>query len=97
MSWTDLIVLAALGYVQRSLPWVLAERIGLPGRVQEWLRYVAPAAFATIMVSDVSRASPQALVSLVAAAFVSWRTRNLGLAVLAAVAVGLIGQLLPVA
>lgn len=87
MTWAELGVLAALGYLQRMGPWVLAGRTRMPPRLASWLRYVSPAAFATLLVSDIQRVTVATLAALAAAALVSWRTKNLGLAVLGAVGV----------
>lgn len=92
MTWLMLGALGLLGYLQRMLPWVLAERMALPPSLATWLRYVAPAAFATLFVTDVRRLTLATAMALAAAGLISWRTRNLGLAVLAALVVGLIGR-----
>ncbi len=96
MPWLWLLGLAAVGYTQRSVPWILARQIGIPPAVVNWLIYVAPAAFATLLVTDVGRLSPAAVASLIAAAAISWRTRNLGLAVFGALFVGLLSQWLAI-
>ncbi len=92
MTWLFLGALGLLGYLQRMLPWVLAERVALPPSLAAWLRYVAPAAFATLLVTDVHRLTMATGAALASAALVSWRTRNLGLAVFAALLVSLLGQ-----
>ncbi len=92
MTWTWLIILSALGYAQRTIPWAMSARFNLPGKVTVWLRYVGPAAFATLLVTDITKVTMPALLSLAVAGFISWRTRNLGLAVLAALAVNIAAQ-----
>lgn len=92
MTWLMLGALGLLGYLQRMLPWVLAERIALSPSLSTWLRYVAPAAFATLLVTDVRQLTLVSGIALAAAGLMSWRTRNLGLTVLAALVVSLIGR-----
>lgn len=87
LQWLFLAVLALLGYAQRSLPWVLAKRLGLGPGLTHWLQYVAPAAFATLLVYDLGPIDSSTLVALGMAGLVAWRSRNLGAAVLAAMAV----------
>ena len=92
MTWLILGALGVLGYLQRMLPWVLAERTVLPPWLAAWLRYVAPAAFATLLVTDVQHWTWSTGAALLAAGLTSWRTRNLGLAVMAALLLSLIGH-----
>ncbi|NMP22382.1 AzlD domain-containing protein [Sulfobacillus harzensis] len=87
MPWSWLVIVGALGYAQRSLPWMLASRHPLPKAVVQWLRFVAPAAFATLMVEDLAHFTVPAMAAIVAAGLISWRTRNLGFAVVGALVV----------
>lgn len=87
IQWLILVVLAGLGYAERSLPWVLAQRWGLSPGMTRWLTYVAPAAFATLLVYDLGRLDFSTLMALVVSGLVAWKTRNLGGAVFAAMAV----------
>lgn len=76
---------------QRVLPWVMVERWRIKGRMARWLQHLAPAAFATLMVVDLPRGSSAMVVgSLVMAGLVAWRTKNLGLTVLAEMMVGML-------
>lgn len=86
-QWLVLVVLTVLGYAERSLPWVLAERLGLSPGLTQWLTYVAPAAFATLLVYDLGRLDFSTVIALAGAGLVAWRTRNLGAAVFTAMAV----------
>ena len=89
MSWELLTVLAVMGYAQRSIPWVLAQRITIPQNVTRWLEYVAPAAFATLFVTDVTKLTLVSVAALLSAVIVAWRTKNLGLTVLIAMFVSI--------
>lgn len=86
-QWLILVILAVLGYAERSLPWLLAQRLGLSSGLIQWLTYVAPAAFATLLVYDLGRLDLSTLMALAASGLVAWRTRNLGGAVFAAMVV----------
>ncbi len=88
--WWLLVVLALLGYAQRSLPWIFSERMGLGPAVTRWLTYVAPAAFATLLVYDLGRVDVSTLIALIGAGLVAGRTKNLGGAVFAAMGIKLI-------
>lgn len=85
--WMLLGVLAILGYAQRGLPWIFAERLGLGPGLTRWLQHVAPAAFATLLVYDIGPIDGSTFVALGLAGLVAWRTRNLGGAVFAAMGV----------
>lgn len=88
MPWSWLIALAGLGYMQRAVPWGIASRAIIPPKVSRWLSYVPPAAFATLIVADVTVLTVPVCAALVAAALIAWRTHNLGFAVLSALVVG---------
>lgn len=93
MPWPLLAAIAVLGYLQRTVPWVLAGRTALPPGLTQWLRFVAPAAFAVLTVTDLARPAPASFIALGVSAAISWRTRNLGLAVLTAIAVIVAAQI----
>lgn len=88
LSWSWLIALAGLGYMQRAVPWGIASRAIVPPKLSLWLSYVPPAAFATLIVADVSVLTVPVCVSLAVAALIAWRTHNLGFTVLSALVVG---------
>lgn len=90
-DWVLVGGLALISFAQRTLPWVMVARWRIKGRMARWLQHLAPAAFATLVVVDLPR-GPSVMVmgSLVLAGLVAWRTKNLGLTVLAGMVVGVL-------
>ncbi|MHB1955397.1 MAG: AzlD domain-containing protein [Sulfobacillus sp.] len=94
ITWTLIFLLAVVGYAQRSVPWLAANRAGLPQKLQQWFEFVAPAAFATLAVNDLGHLDWAVGIAMTVATFVAWRTKNLGLTVLIAMTISLLSRLL---
>lgn len=94
MPWAWILVIGLLGYLQRSVPWVFAGRRPIPPGMARWLSFVAPAAFTVLMVDSVHQLNWITLLALAVAGWLSFRIRNLGVAVLAALAIGVLGKVL---
>lgn len=92
MPWSWILGLGLLGYLQRSVPWVFAGRQPIPPAMVRWLSFVAPAAFTVLMVDSLGHLNGVTLLALAVAGLVSVRVRNLGVAVLVALAIGVFGK-----
>lgn len=82
-------LLAALSLLQRLLPWILMSKLHGRKGAQELFNLFAVSAFATLAVYNVTAISFSSILSLAAAVAIAVKTRNLGYAVLCAIAISL--------
>lgn len=82
-------VLAALSLLQRLLPWIIMSRYQGGKGLQEIFNLFAVSAFASLAVYNMTEIDPASILSLAVAVVVAVRTKNLGYAVLSAIAVSL--------
>ncbi len=94
MPWAWILGIGLLGYLQRSVPWVFAGRQPMPPGMARWLSFVAPAAFTVLLVDSLHQLNGVTLLALAVAGLLSFRLRNLGVAVLAALAIGVLGKVM---
>ncbi len=87
-------LLAALSLMQRLLPWLLMPRLHEKKGAQELFNLFAVSAFATLAVYNVTVLSLSSILSLTVAVIVAVKTRNLGYAVLCAIAISLVSSYL---
>ena len=83
-------VLAILSLSQRLVPWLVISRFSGGRHMEQIFNLFAVSAFSALAVYNITEFTAGSLVSLVVAAMVALRTRNLGYAVLAAIAVSLL-------
>ena len=81
-------------FSQRLVPWLYARKIRLSEDTLKWFSLVGTAAFASLMVENISAFSPAEILALAVALAVSIKSRNLGLTVLSAVLIGIFALLL---
>lgn len=82
--WILIAVLAVMSLAQRLIPWLILRRNSDGDRLNRFFGYFAIAAFATLMVENLPGLNYQYAVALVMAAIISIKTKNVGMAVLAA-------------
>ena len=82
--WILIAVLAVMSLAQRLIPWLILRRNSDGGKLNRFFGYFAIAAFATLMVENIPSLNYRYAVALVMAAIISIKTKNVGMAVLAA-------------
>ena len=82
--------LALLSLSQRLVPWLVISRFSGGRNMEQIFNLFAVSAFSALAVYNITEFTAGSLVSLAVAALVALRTRNLGYAVLAAIAVSLV-------
>ena len=85
--WTLIAVLAVMSLAQRLVPWLILRRNSDEEKLNTLFGYFAIAAFATLMVENLPGLTFKYLVALAVAAVLSMKTKNVGMAVLAAMLV----------
>ena len=84
--WIIILVLAVLSLIQRLVPWLILRKYSDVENIDRMFGYLAISAFATLMIENIPKITPVFVVSLIFALIVSLKTKNVGLAVLAAMA-----------
>ena len=82
--------LAILSLSQRLVPWLVISRFSGGRHMEQIFNLFAVSAFSALAGYNITEFTAGSLVSLAVAALVALRTRNLGYAVLAAIAVSLV-------
>lgn len=85
-----IIALALMSFLQRFLPWAFYSRLSSEKSLQRVFDMLAISAFTALFVYNVQTLDPVTLISLAVAFVVVLRTRNLGLTVIAAMAISII-------
>ncbi len=81
--------LALLSLSQRLVPWLVISRFRGGRNMEQIFNLFAVSAFSALAVYNITEFSPGTALSLAVAVAVAVRTKNLGYAVLAAIAVSL--------
>lgn len=76
-----------MSLAQRLIPWLLMRRNPGKDRIDRFFGYFAIAAFATLMVENIPGLSYEYIIALSVAMVISLKTKNVGMAVLAAMLV----------
>ena len=89
-----IVPLALLSFLQRFIPWIFYSRIGNAKGAEKIFDMLALSAFAALFVYNIQKLDIETLVSLAVALPVILKTKNMGLTVIAAMAVSLVYILL---
>lgn len=87
ITWIIIGILAVMSLAQRLIPWLLMRRNPGNDRIDGFFGYFAIAAFATLMVENIPGLSYEYIIALSVAMVISLKTKNVGMAVLAAMLV----------
>jgi len=85
-----IIALALMSFLQRFLPWAFYSKLSSEKSLQKMFDMLAISAFTALFVYNVQALDPVTLISLAVAFIVVLKTRNLGLTVIAAMAISIV-------